>query len=135
MARGGLVNSGGTCVAVITAASGLVVQYVQQADGTWLSFIPDAYANVGDHWTGSAWLYSSSVAPGVTINQIKAAFTQAGFLSQLTTQIAALTGTALNAWNNSLVASDATIAAAATAAGLTTQQLKSLLQFAATLPP
>lgn len=135
MARGGLVNSDGLCVAVITAANGLQLQYARQADGSWLSFVPDLFANVGDTWNGSVWAYSTATPPPVTINQLVEAFAFAGFLPQLQAAIAALTGTSKNAWSNSITITDPTIIALGAQLGLTAQQGKSVLQFAATLPP
>ena len=131
MARGGLVNSGGVCIAVISAAEGLNAAYQQGG----IEFVPDNWCNVGDTWNGSVWTYSTATPPPVTINQLLEACTIGGFLPQLQSAIATLTGTAKNAWSNSLTASDPTVIALATAAGITAQQGKSLLQFAATLPP
>src|SRR5436190_22452092 len=105
MARGGLVNSAtGTCIAVINAASGRNDQYeIIDISGIWISFIPDLYCNVGDHWSGSAWLYAGTTPPGVTAAQATAALVEAGFATQLTTAINAAAAANKNIWAPPLI--------------------------------
>jgi len=134
MARGCLVNGGGRAIGVIVAASDLNNNYSQAADGTWIKFIPDPYCNVGDQWTGSAWLYASTTGPAVTPNQAIAAFTEAGFATQLNTAIAAATAANKNGWQPpGVTASDAVIVAVAAAIPLTATQVKALLNRAQSL--
>ena len=134
MARGGLVDNTGTCIGVIIAASDLNTQYSKNTDGTWIQFVPDPYCNVGDHWSGSAWLYASTTPPAVTPNQAIAAFTEAGFATQLNTAIAGAATAVKNGWQPpGVTASDAVIVAAAAAIPLTATQVKALLNRAQSL--
>lgn len=133
MARGGLVV-GGVVVAVISAAEGLNLNY-QKFGSQTVAFVPDLFCNIGDTFNGTVFTYSSSaVPPPVTLNQFIEACTAIGILPQLQTVIAGLTGTALNAWNDSVPLSDTTVQAFRTAAGLTVQQSQSLFKYAASLP-
>jgi hypothetical protein len=126
--RGGLVDSTGNCIGVVMAASGLNTQYQKDAAGNWVQFVPDPYCNLGDHWTGAAWLYASTVPPAVTPIQAMAAFAEAGFSVQLNTAIAAAAAAEKNAWQPpGITAADAVITAAATAIPLTATQVKALL--------
>ena len=134
MARGGLVNSGGVCIAVTQAADALDAHYSKDAAGAWVAFVPDLFCNIGDAWNGSAWTYSTATPPPVSIAQIYAAFAYAGYAPALQTAVSSLTGTAYNAWANNITAADPTVVALASALGLTAQQGRSILQFAATLP-
>jgi hypothetical protein len=136
MPRGGLVDNTGRCIAVVMAASPLNNNYESDGKGNSIAFIPDTYCNVGDHWTGSAWLYSGTTPPAVTANQARAAFADAGFTPQLNTAIAGATAANQNIWNPpGITAADAVITAAALAIPLTAAQVRSLLSAAITYPP
>ncbi len=131
MARGGLVNNAGTCIAVVMAASDRDDHYEYAADGSWIAFIPDTFCNVGDHWTGSAWIYASTVPPAVNARQATAAITYAGFLPQLNTALAAATVANRNIWQPpGITAADAVIVALAAAVPLTAAQVRSILSSA-----
>lgn len=133
MARGGLVDQTGRCIGVIQAASDLNTHYILAADGSWIQFVPDLYANVGDHWSGSVWLYQSSTPPGVTTSQFIASCAASGFSSQLNTAINGATTAEKNIWAPPLInASDPVVASLASAVPLTASQVNSLLQQATT---
>lgn len=128
MPRGGLVNNAGTCIGVVMAASDRNDTYIYAADGTWISFIPDTYCNVGDHWSGSVWLYASTTPPTVNASQATIAITAAGFLSQLNTALAGVTTANRNIWQPpGITAADAVITALAAAVPLTAAQVRSIL--------
>ncbi len=136
MARGGLCDAGGTVVAVIDAASGLDVHYMQGPTNTWYTFAPDPYCNVGDHFTGAVFVYSSNVPPAVTPRQAVAAFTASGFGAQIQTAINAAVTANKNGWQPpGVTAADAIVTAAATAIPLTATQVRSILQAAVNYTP
>ena len=134
MPRGALVVNG-VVVAVISAGSGAQPAY-QLWNNQSADFVPDNFCNVGDTYNGSTFTYSASaVPPPITLNQFIEACTVLGFLPQLQTIIAGMTGTAQNAWNGTVPLNDTTVQSLRTASGMTVQQSLSFFKFAATLTP
>ena len=128
MPRGGLVDGSGKVINVFEANSILNTQYETDAQGNWLTFAPDPYCNIGDHWTGSVFIYAGTTAPSVTPTQVLASFTLAGFGPQLNSAISAASVANQNTWRPPLInAADPVIIAVAVTIPLTASQVNSLL--------
>ena len=135
MARGALVDNG-TVIAITEAAEGLDLHYQTDAAGAWVAFVPDAYAQVGDGWNGTAFTYLQTPQT-VTMLQARLALDQTGLAAAVAAVIATQPQATQDYWNfsQSVNRNNPIVVNLGAALGLTTAQIDDLFRAAAAIVP